>query len=201
MTIRWASFLLGALALLLALLAAGLIVILTGGYNVAASEPHSALGEWALHTTFRNSVKGGASGLEPPATFSPAMIAAGAGEYKSMCQHCHGGVNADRDEWAEGMRPLPPMLAADADRWSAAEIFWLVKHGAKMTGMPAFGATHDDATIWNIAAFVQALPQMDAAQYAAYPAEHDEHGEPYGEHGEDEEGGHTHPEGTPPHRD
>ena len=121
-----------------------------------------------------------------------AMVDAGAPEYKAMCAHCHGGVGEARAYWAEGMRPHPPALAEVADQWSAAEVFWLVKHGAKMTGMPAFGPTHDDATVWNIAAFVKALPAMPQAQYAAYSSEHG---------GGQAEGDHTHAPGTPEHDD
>jgi mono/diheme cytochrome c family protein len=51
--------------------------------------------------------------------------------------------------------------------WSTANLFWIVKNGIKMTGMPAFGPTHDDKTIWNIVAFVNQLPNMTAEQYRA----------------------------------
>jgi len=73
------------------------------------------------------------------------MIAAGAGEYKSKCEHCHGGVDASRAGWAETMRPIPPALAHAAQRWSIGEAHWIVRHGVKMSGMPAFGPTHDEA--------------------------------------------------------
>lgn len=183
------SFLAGALAMLLLLAAAGLIVVLTGGYNVAATERHTALGAWALNTNFAHSVQRQAEDIDAPA-LTPAMVAAGAPEYKAMCAHCHGGVGERRAEWAEGLRPKPPALARAAENWSAAEVFWLVKHGAKMTGMPEFGSTHDDETLWNIAAFVKAMPGMGARQYAAYPSEHG---------GGGAEASHADAPGTPPH--
>src|SRR3546814_17239540 len=98
-----------------------------------------------------------------------------------MCAHCHGGIGASRAGWAETMRPKPPALAHAAQGWSLEEVNWIVDHGIKMSGMPAFGGTHEEATIWNIAAFVKALPEMSAEQYASYPAEHGE-----------EEGAHSH---------
>lgn len=169
------GILIGAVATVALLAAAGLVVVLTGAYNVAATERHTALGAWVLNTNFVNSVQGHAGDVRAPA-LTPAMVSAGAGEYKSMCAHCHGGVGEGRAEWAKGMRPMPPVLASAAREWSAAEIHWLVTHGAKMTGMPAFGPTHDDMTIWNIVAFVKAMPKMTADEYAAYSAEH---GEPH----------------------
>lgn len=189
MTVHRRSFALGALALFLLGVLIALIVILTGGYNVAASERHNPIVGWALNTTFVNSVQRHGDEVSAP-ELTRAMVDAGASPYKAMCQHCHGGVGASRAEWAQGMRPIPPALANAAEQWRAPEVFWLVKHGVKMTGMPAFGATHDDQTIWNIAAFVQALPEMSEAQYAAYSSDHGS--------GDGAEG-HRHAPGTAPH--
>ncbi len=169
--LSWRSAAIGAVGMCLLLGLVALIVIETGAYDVAADERHETPVGWALATTMRNSVELRAGDIESPG-FTPAMVAAGAREYKAMCQHCHGGVGAGRAGWAEGMRPKPPALARAADQWRSREIFWIVNHGIKMTGMPAFGGSHDEATLWNIAAFVDALPTMSAEQYAAYSAEH-----------------------------
>ena len=186
-TLKGALF--GVIGMLALLLLVGLLVVLTGGYNVAATDRHTAVGAWALNTNFTNSVQGNAENITAP-EFTRAMIDAGAPEYKAMCAHCHGGVDESRAEWAKGMRPMPPALARAAEEWSGAEVYWLVKHGAKMTGMPAFGPTHDEQALWNIAAFVKAMPEMTAEQYGSYSSEHG-----------GEEGGHVHAEGTPAHED
>ena len=47
----------------------------------------------------------------------------------------------------------------------AAEQFWIVKHGVKMTGMPAWGVTHDDELLWDVVAFVRKLPELTPEQY------------------------------------
>ena len=174
--IDWRNAGLGALALAVLLFLVALFVVLTGSYNVAADERHTPLVGWATSTTMRNSVQSRAGDLTAPA-FTPAMVMKGGGEYKAMCQHCHGGVGTGREEWAEGMLPNPPALAGAAKDWTPEEVFWLVKHGVKMSGMPAFGGSHDDRTIWSIAAFVKAMPTMSAEQYAAVPSEKSGHGE------------------------
>lgn len=176
MTDRVKGVILGAVGTLLLLVLIALIVILTGGYNVAATDRHNPVAGWALATTMTNSVKVRAADGPAPPRFTPEMVRAGAGEYKAMCAHCHGGVGRSRAEWAQTMRPKPPALARAAAQWKPRELFWLVKHGVKMSGMPAFGPTHDDQTIWNIAAFVKEMPGMTAEQYAAFEAEgHGDH--------------------------
>lgn len=159
--------LIGVVGLIATAAVVGLVVVYTGAYNIAATEEHASFVRWAFDTTFRNSIKNRAADLQAPASLTPEMVAAGATGYKQMCQHCHAGPGANRAEWASGMRPRPPNLNKAAAEWEAKEIFWLVKHGAKMTGMPAFGPSHDDKTLWNIAAFVKELPAMTPERYAA----------------------------------
>jgi len=195
------GILIGAAGMLALLVAIALIVVLTGGYNVAATDRHSPMIGWALTTTMRNAVQNSADDLTAPAEITPMMIAAGAGEYKAMCAQCHGGIDGGRAGWAEIMQPAPPALAQAAKRWNIEEVHWLVAHGVKMSGMPAFGQTHDEATVWNIAAFVKAMPTMTEAQYAAFPEGHGDNGHSHaagaGEPGG--EGGHVDPPGTPAH--
>lgn len=154
----------------------GLGVVYTGAYNVAATEEHTSLGHWALDTSFRNSVKTRAEGLTPP-EITPQMLEAGAADYKAMCAQCHGGPGVERAGWASGMRPRPPYLAEAAAHWEAREVFWIAKHGVKMTGMPSFGAAHDDAALWGVAAFVKTLPGMTPDRYGALGGEGGHHGE------------------------
>jgi mono/diheme cytochrome c family protein len=173
----------GAAALLLLLAAVGLVVVYTGAYNVAATEEHTSFVRWAFATTFRSSVQQRAADLIPPEGITPSMLETGASDYKAMCEHCHGGPGAERSEWASGMRPRPPYLAEAAPHWELREVFWLVRHGARMTGMPAFGPTHDERTLWGIAAFVKELPAMTPEAYAALTGP---------EAGHAGDGGHTH---------
>lgn len=108
---------------------------------------------------------------------SPQRIEAGASSYKSTCQHCHAGPGIERSPWASGMRPRPPHLTEAAAEWEPEEVFWIVKHGVKMSGMPAFGPTHDDQMLWNIVAFVKELPAMTPARYAALGSTKDDGGQ------------------------
>jgi mono/diheme cytochrome c family protein len=168
------NMLAGALLLLLVLAIGGLAVAYTGFYDVSASAGHTTAGRWALSTTMQNSVRSRAADIRAPERFTPAAILAGGSEYKAMCQQCHGGPGVTRSEWAEGLVPLPPDLTKAAADWRPNEIYWIVRHGIKMTAMPAFGGSHDEETLWNIAGFVEQLPRMTPEQYAALP---DDHGE------------------------
>jgi mono/diheme cytochrome c family protein len=145
------------------LLAAG--IGLSGVVDVGAVEPDSPLTEWLLHTSMQRSVKSHAADIEAPLNFSEVQARAGFAEFNGMCVTCHGAPGRMRSAAGRGMRPRPPDLAHAAQQWDDASLFWIVKNGINMTGMPAFGPTHDDATIWNIVAFLKQLPSIDAEAY------------------------------------
>ena len=152
-----------------------LLVAYTGAYNVAASQDHSPFVRWVLTTTMENSVAARAEDLDVP-ELSEEQIATGAEHYKAMCQHCHAGPGVERAEWARGLLPQPPHLVEEVAHWQPNEVFWLIKHGVRMSAMPAFGETHDDKELWNIAAFVKQLPGMSASEYAALGQQSGTHG-------------------------
>jgi mono/diheme cytochrome c family protein len=168
-----AGFGIGIVAVLLVQFLMALVIANVGAYDIAASRDHTPLVRWMLDTTMENSVKRMASDVgQPP---QQPNISAGGAEYKAMCEHCHGGPNIDRAEWAQGLLPLPPHLTEHAEEWETKEIFWLAKHGIKATGMPSFGATHDDTVLWNIATFVKRLPGMTKQEYASLGEDHAHH--------------------------
>ncbi len=138
----------------------------SGGYNVAASDPHTPWMRSFLDTTFEHSVKAHAKGIQAPALDDPAMVREGAHDFGEECEQCHGAPGVKPGELAKGMRPDPPELGRASKEWKPEELFWVAKHGVKMTGMPAWGAVHDDATLWKIVAFIEAMPKMSAEQYA-----------------------------------
>jgi hypothetical protein len=69
-----------------------------------------------------------------------------------------------RTEISRGLYPRAPELRRKS-KLTPAEQFWVVKHGLKMTGMPAWGVTHNDELLWDVVAFLQKLPELTADQY------------------------------------
>jgi len=150
---------------LVLLAAVGAVIVYSGTYNVAATEPHTAVGAWVLETTKQRSVATRAAAMDPPAAFSDDQIRQGFAHYQAMCVICHGAPGIERSELARGLLPEAPPLDEVATEWSAAEMFWVVKHGIRMTGMPAWGPTHSDEQLWAIVAFMQRLPALSADEY------------------------------------
>jgi ketosteroid isomerase-like protein/mono/diheme cytochrome c family protein len=156
-----------ALLLLLIVIAAGGGVFLYSGvYEIGADVPHTRLGFWVMETFRDHAIAAHAVDVQVPPLDDPALIAEGAEHYSGMCTGCHLAPGMDDSEIRPGLYPQPPKLAEPSDL-SAAEKFWVIKHGVKMSAMPAWGLTHDDQAIWGMVAFLQKLPSLTPAQYAA----------------------------------
>ncbi len=151
-------------------IAGGVGLIYSGIINVAATNPHNALTSWVLSTASDRSIEYHARGIKAPPLDDRNMILAGFRHYREMCVECHLAPGIKASEISKGLMPEPPRLGEAAEEWSAAELFWVIKHGIKMTGMPAWGPTHSDKKLWQVVAFVKQLPGMTPAEYRAFEA-------------------------------
>jgi cytochrome c553 len=160
-----------ALAKLMALAAVialgGLLFAWSGVYSVAASAGHWPMVSWFLQFTMRNSVETHAMALDPPPLDDPALVERGAGHYETGCLPCHGAPGAPSNRIPNHMLPEPPYLPAHIDSWTPEELFWIVKHGLKYTGMPAWPAQERDDEVWAVTAFLRRLPGLAPEEYAA----------------------------------
>jgi mono/diheme cytochrome c family protein len=153
--------------LLVAVLAAGagILFVYSGIYDVSARSPHSTVSNWLLGKTTDASVARRARSIEVPDLTSEALRLAGVNSFEAMCVGCHGAPGKKPGPLGQGLNPPPPDLQHSAQEHSPAELFWVTKNGIKMTGMPAWGPTHNDEELWPLVALMSALPELDAKSY------------------------------------
>lgn len=160
-------------ALLLAallVLAAGALAtgfVYSGIYNIAADEPHWMITERLITALRTRSIQARARGGAVPDLADPKRLIKGAGQYAEMCAGCHLAPGVQNAPLRQGLYPQPPDFTRRSHETDARAGFWVIKHGIKMTAMPAWGPSHDDDTIWSLVAFVGKLPMLDAEQYRA----------------------------------
>jgi mono/diheme cytochrome c family protein len=162
------------------LVAAALTTFYLGIFNVAADAPHTAVVSKLIAFVRERSIEARAENLKVPSLDNPTRIREGAEHYAEMCVSCHLGPGLAENEMRPGMNPKPPVLAALPPE-EPSEQFWIIKHGLKMTAMPAWGTTHSDEEIWNMVAFLQKLPRLSAKQYRAIAQD----GHPHHDHMEE----------------
>ncbi len=151
--------------LLVVLGAIGLVVLVTGIVPVKASSGHWPATAWLLDFASDRSVAFRSHQVEVPELDEPGMLILGASIYRSNCVFCHGEPGEDQPPVAKGMAPTPPLLSKSASEMNAQDLFYIVKHGIKFAGMPAWPTQTRDEEIWPVIAFMQQMPTMDNATY------------------------------------
>ena len=139
-------------------------VIYFGLVHPGANEPHSAVVYSLIETVRDRAIAVRAAGVIVPALGDPAQVSSGAGNYAAMCTSCHLAPGMAPTELSQGLYPAAPTLAT-VGAPDPARAFWVIKHGIKASGMPAWGKSMDDAYLWGLVAFLQKLPELSPAQY------------------------------------
>ena len=164
-------FLAGILFGILALGAAALVFVVSGTFQVAAAVSPGAVETRLARFALDRSVARRAPKETNPLGKNPDILREGGKHYKEMCVVCHGAPGVDASEIGEGLNPPAPDLTLQrVQRRSDGELFWIVQNGIRMSGMPAFGATHKDRQIWEIVAFLRHLPELTPEEEKALSA-------------------------------
>lgn len=151
-----------------AVAAAGAAAVVWGGlYDVAATTQHPALVFRTVATALDTSIERHAAGITTPDLSNADLVRQGLPLYRSNCAACHGEPGIAAQPIARGMTPVPPPIVSPARDRPPNELFWIVKHGIKMTGMPAWDLKLTDDQIWSLVAFVSRLPDISPAAYKA----------------------------------
>lgn len=143
-----------------------------GYYSISAIPADPSIVAWSIGQVRDASISRHATDQPPMSLDDPAVIQAGARDFDQRgCANCHGGPGVDWAKFSEGLRPDPPDLKDVAKELPVAQIFWVVKNGINMTGMPSFGRVGaDDKELWSIAAFVKKLPSVSDSDYKSWTA-------------------------------
>jgi mono/diheme cytochrome c family protein len=143
---------------------AAVLFVELGFYNIGADDHHNKL-TLAIIVQLRDRSIGARLGsIKPQLNATPEMVRAGAQHYATLCVGCHLAPGVSKSEVRTGLYPHPPNLAQE-EMQESRRAFWIIKHGIKMSAMPAWGKTLDDAEVWDVVAFVRKMPGMSAEDY------------------------------------
>ena len=156
------------------MLAAGLLIAVmtmaallwNGTFNFAADEPHWSVTHDLINFARERSIDTRRDGLQAPDLADAALVSSGAGNYDAMCTGCHLKPGLDASELSAALYPKPIDLTSPRESDPRRD-FLIIKHGIKMSGMPAWGKSMGDEYIWGMVAFLQTLPEQTPGSYAA----------------------------------
>jgi mono/diheme cytochrome c family protein len=160
---RSAAWMLVIAALLLAGGAA--LFIESGVYNIGADDHHTPAVLAMIGQLRERSIAVRARSIEVYDVSDPEGIAAGGRRYAALCAGCHLAPGVTKSDVRVGLYPHPPNLA-QGEELESRRAFWIIKHGIKMSAMPAWGKTLNDREVWNVVSFLRKMPAMTPESYA-----------------------------------
>lgn len=153
-----------ALAVLGVIGAAGFIW--AGFYNVGATRQHLQPVYSVLEFAMRRSVRLHARDIDPPPLEDEAMVRRGATCFKDKCAQCHGAPGVAQSDIGKSMQPLPGPLVDATQKFHPRELYWITRHGIRLSGMPTWEFRLTEGEIWDVVAFLQRLPTLTPQAYA-----------------------------------
>lgn len=154
-----------AIAIVVVVPLCGFTFVKSGMFNVGATSPHTKFTTWLTHETMIQSVERHAHHVSSPASFTAAQVTAGFCAYETHCVACHGAAGIARQQWVSGMEPQPPYLLDVTKQFQPRELFWIVRNGIKMTGMPSWRNAMSDEQTWDVVAWLEASSQLPPQTY------------------------------------
>lgn len=143
----------------------GALVAISGIMPIKASSGHWPITAWFLNFSMARSIATHTIGMKTPPLDDPAMVLKGAGHYQTACAACHGTPGLENPRIARAMTPHPPHLPPMIEEWEPRELFYIVRHGVKFTGMPGWPAQEREDEVWAMVAFLLELPGLSAEDY------------------------------------
>ncbi len=159
--------------LAIAAVIAAAVYFFGGFYNVAGTSEDPGIVNWTLVRVRTASIERHANDTPPANLADPAMVQAGAHEFKEHgCVLCHGAPGVKWAKFSEGLHPDPPDPKEVVGELSPPQLFWVIKNGINMTAMPSFAqAGASDEDIWKIVAFLKKWTSVSEADYKNWTAE------------------------------
>ena len=165
------GFILGVVVTVLIGLAGAYALLQSGLVPANADAKPGGLELWAAGTSLHATLRRQAQREANPVPLSSANLVAGIALYGQHCAVCHGTAAGDSSASpiAKGLYPAPPQLATEGVEDDPEGVsYWKIKHGIRLTGMPAWGRTMSDRQIWTLALFLKHMDKLPPGAQQAW---------------------------------
>jgi mono/diheme cytochrome c family protein len=144
--------------------AAGAAFIGSGVYYIGADDRHTKTILAMIDRLRDHSIDLRARRIDAQYETGPERMEDGAQHYAALCVGCHLAPGVTKSDLRKGLFPHPANLAQEGIL-DSRRAFWTIKHGIKMSAMPAWGCTLNDQAIWDIISLVRQMPAMSSETY------------------------------------
>ncbi|HEY5037948.1 MAG TPA: cytochrome c [bacterium] len=156
------GFVAGVVVTLFLFLVGAYIYISYGCMPANADAKPGSLERWMARTSLKASLQRDAPKGPAPVALTDENLISGIKLYAVNCAVCHGASDAQASNIAVGLFQHAPQFGKDGvEDDPEGKIYWLIKHGIRLTGMPSFSGTLKEDQLWQVTLFLKhmnALP-------------------------------------------
>jgi len=131
-----------------------------GFVNPRADIPENALERSLAMPALDASVDHRASSLKNPIQSTDANLMAGMKIYQANCAVCHGDVRQPESMLADAFYPRAPQFMKDPPDMPENQNFYIIEHGVRLSGMPAWGNILDQQQVWQLTSFLKDMDKL-----------------------------------------
>jgi thiosulfate dehydrogenase len=157
------GFIAGIVATIVVALVLAYLLLQSGLIPANADAEPGGFELWAANTSLGATLRREAPTTPNPVSLTDDHLIAGIKLYAKHCAFCHGTADGDPSATpvAKGAYPRPPQFATDGVEDDAEGVsFWKIKHGIRLTGMPAWSGALSDEQIWSLALFLKHMDKL-----------------------------------------
>jgi mono/diheme cytochrome c family protein len=109
--------------------------------------------------------------MKNPVQLTDDNLLAGMKIYQSACAGCHGDISHPHSSFGDSFYPRVPQFVEDPADMPENQNFFIIEHGVRLSGMPAWKTSLKESEIWQVTTFLNHMdklpPQVSAAWKAA----------------------------------
>ena len=156
-------FLFGIILTVIALAVGGYFLLKKGYVDFKADSEPSAFEDKLAMSAVDASTERNAPELKNPLAADEANLVAGAKLYVDHCAGCHGLPANPDSQFGRSFNPPVPAFFKDAPDMPEYQNFYIIQHGVRWTGMPAWKGTLSDAQAWQLVTFLSNVEKLPPA--------------------------------------
>jgi mono/diheme cytochrome c family protein len=154
------KFLLGFLSAFVLVVLIGFSYVRLGFLDPRADIPINGLEERIAMPAVDASVDRRAPNIKNPVNSNDASLLAGMKIYQTNCASCHGDVDHSHAMLADSLYPRAPQFVEDAPDMPEYQNFYIIQHGIRLTGMPAWKQSLSDQQMWQVTTFLSHMDKL-----------------------------------------
>jgi mono/diheme cytochrome c family protein len=160
----WLGFITAAVCLVLAVFC----YVRFGFVNPRADIPVNSLDRSVAMPALDAAVDRRAPETKNPLQPTDENLTSGMKMYQQQCSSCHGDTLHHEGMLADALYPRAPQFMEDAPDMSEDQNFYILQHGIRYSGMPAWKQTFSDKQLWQITTFLSHMDKLPPAVSAQW---------------------------------